>query len=298
MSKNLLSTNGLSFERLRAFLEISEARGISRAAKGNSSRQSQFSRQLTELEAFFGTPLVNRGRGIAFSLTETGRRLKAVTAQHFAALEELKQRSAHGPLTFRIGAGEIVLTWLVIPVLATMSTLPKNLRISLMNRRSTDIIKGISEGTLELGVIRREPIAAGLRCVALGTIPKVIVSSAGLNRNRTETLMIASMEDGTHDELSSSPQGVKGETIFSCSSYQQMYELVHRGACAAELPVFMAEGFSSRDFRLDKIHQSKTDWKLQIVSDPELDEYRPAAGKLVNELTKAFRARLATSPRP
>ncbi len=298
MLKNLLSTTGLSFERLRAFLEIAEARGISRAAKGNPSRQSQLSRQLAELEAFFGTPLVSRGRGIAFSLTETGRRLKAIAAQHFAALEELKQQSAHGPLTIRIGAGEVLLTWLVIPALATVSRLPQNLHLSFLNRRSADIVAGVSDGTLEMGVIRREPVVSGLRCVPLGTIPKVLVRPAALGRLQLDTLPLAVMDEAEHDELSlASQQAVSGKPIFFCSSYQQMRELVNRGSCAGVLPRFMAEGFSPRDFRIEPLRQSKTDWKLRAVFNPKLIEHRPAAGKLVSEFTDAFRTLLATPAR-
>jgi len=295
MSKNLLSTTGLSFERLRAFLEIAEARGISRAARGNPNRQSQLSRQLAELEAFFGTPLVSRGRGIAFSLTETGRRLKGIAAQHFTALEELKQQPGRGPLTIRIGAGEVLLTWLVIPALATVSRLPENLRLSFLNRRSADIVSGVSEGTLEMGIIRRESATSGLRYVPLGTIPKVLVRPVALDHLRSDALPLAVMDEAMRDELSSaSQQAMSSKTIFFCSSYQQMRELVNRGVCAGELPRFMAEGFSPRDFRVETLRHSKTDWKLQVVSNPRLIEQRLAARRLVSEFTDAFRTLLAT----
>src|SRR6266446_9821941 len=151
MLKNLLGTTGLSFERLRAFLEIAEARGISRASNGNPNRQSQLSRQLAELEVFFGTPLISRGRGVAFGLTERGGLLKAIAAQQFAALEELKQQGDRGPLTIRIAAGEVLLAWFIIPAVAAMSKRPANLRLSLLNRRSADVIAGVADGGIELG---------------------------------------------------------------------------------------------------------------------------------------------------
>jgi DNA-binding transcriptional LysR family regulator len=297
MSKNLLSTSGLSFERLRAFLEIAEARGISRAARGNPNRQSQLSRQLAELEAFFGTPLVSRGRGVAFSLTETGRRLKAIAAQQFTALEELKQQPVRGALTIRIGAGEILLTWLVIPALATVPSLPENLRLSLLNRRSVDIIAGVSDGTLEVGLIHREPPPVGLRWVPLGTITRVLVRPVALNRFAKGTMPLAVMEEAGRDEHSSGPQlTVSGKPTFFCSSYHQMRDLVNRGYCAAVLPRFMVQDFSPHDFHSDPLRQAKADWRLQVLVNPKLIEHRPVAAKLVNELTGAFRS-ILTGPR-
>ena len=57
------ATSGFTIERLRTFCRIAAAGSIAQAAKGDSTRQSQFSRQLKELEEFFGTELARRGRG-------------------------------------------------------------------------------------------------------------------------------------------------------------------------------------------------------------------------------------------
>lgn len=298
MSKNLLSTTGLSFERLRAFLEISENRGISKAAKGNPNRQSQLSRQLAELEVFFGTPLVSRGRGVAFRLTETGRLLKSIVAHDFAALEELKQQSANGPITIRIGAGEVLLTWLVIPALVSVSRLPENLHVSFLNRRSDDILLGVSEGTLEMGIIRSERLSSSLHCVPLGTIPKVLVIPASLYRLPKNALPLAVMDEAVPNTLSSAAtKAGKDKRLFLCSSYQQMRELVCRGCCAGVLPRFMADGFSLADFRTEPLRQTKSDWRLQAIFNPKIIEHRPAAWKLVSEFTEAFRKLLATPTR-
>ena len=41
----LFAAGGLSLERLRSFLAVAEAGSIAKAAKGDPTRQSQFSRQ-------------------------------------------------------------------------------------------------------------------------------------------------------------------------------------------------------------------------------------------------------------
>ena len=60
MFENLFSEHGLSLERLRTLQLVSEAGSIAAAARGDTTRQSQYSRQLKELEQFFGTTLTRR----------------------------------------------------------------------------------------------------------------------------------------------------------------------------------------------------------------------------------------------
>ena len=72
MSDDLLQHSGLSLDRLQSFCCVAEAGGVTKAAKGDPARQSLFSRQIKELEEFFGVELMRRsGRGVA--LTEAGR---------------------------------------------------------------------------------------------------------------------------------------------------------------------------------------------------------------------------------
>jgi len=51
------AVGGFTIERLRAFCRIAESGSIVLAAKGDPTRQSQFSRQVKGLEEFFGTKL-------------------------------------------------------------------------------------------------------------------------------------------------------------------------------------------------------------------------------------------------
>jgi hypothetical protein len=45
----LFSLAGLSLDRLRTFLRVAEAGNLSKAAQGDVTKQSQFSRQIKEL---------------------------------------------------------------------------------------------------------------------------------------------------------------------------------------------------------------------------------------------------------
>ena len=54
MFRDLFQTTGLTLERLHSFLMVAEAGGVTKAAGGDPNRQSLFSRQIKELEEFFG----------------------------------------------------------------------------------------------------------------------------------------------------------------------------------------------------------------------------------------------------
>lgn len=60
MFENLFSIGGLSIERLKSFIDVAERGSIARVADGDPSRQSLISRQIGELESFFGVELTKR----------------------------------------------------------------------------------------------------------------------------------------------------------------------------------------------------------------------------------------------
>src|SRR5476651_2050856 len=79
MFDQMLSKGGLSLDRLNNFCRIAEAGGITKAAGGDPGKQSLYSRQIKELETFFGLELkVRQGKGIA--LTDAGQRLAGLHA--------------------------------------------------------------------------------------------------------------------------------------------------------------------------------------------------------------------------
>ena len=71
MFKKLLSQRGISLDRLRNFAAVAESGSIARVADGDPVRQSLISRQIGELEEFFGVELTRR-RGKGGVLGEVG----------------------------------------------------------------------------------------------------------------------------------------------------------------------------------------------------------------------------------
>jgi DNA-binding transcriptional LysR family regulator len=82
---------GISIERLQTFCAVVSDGSIAAAAQGDPNRQSQFSRQLKELEQAIGAKLF-RKEGKVLKLTDTGRQFAVITLGFFNALEELRER--------------------------------------------------------------------------------------------------------------------------------------------------------------------------------------------------------------
>src|SRR3990167_3239045 len=110
-------STGLSIHRLLSFLQGAAPGAFPPPAPRNPIRQSQLSRQVGELEAHFGTPLLERrGRGIV--VTPAGERLAAVVRELQRGLDEVKTERADAPLPFTFGAGDSLLQWWVVPRIA------------------------------------------------------------------------------------------------------------------------------------------------------------------------------------
>lgn len=99
-------------ERLGNFCSVADAGSIVGAAKGDPVRQSLISRQIRELESFFGVELVRR-RGRGLELTEAGRELAAVGRENFKGLADYAARCRGAAWTARIVASNSVITWLL-----------------------------------------------------------------------------------------------------------------------------------------------------------------------------------------
>jgi len=105
MFNGLFSRNGLSLDRLRNFLEVAEVGSIAKAAPDDVSRQSLISRQIRELEEFFGVELTVR-RGKTLAISPAGERLSVLIREQFRDLLDFQREQKQVWKTFSIGAGD------------------------------------------------------------------------------------------------------------------------------------------------------------------------------------------------
>lgn len=121
MFEHLFAERGLSLDRLKTLIEVAKAGSIAAAARGDSARQSLYSRQIKELEEFFGVELAAR-RGKVLALTRSGWELVRLASESLCLLDDFKSRSRNLPYRFTIGAGDSLHAWWLLPCLRTSSS--------------------------------------------------------------------------------------------------------------------------------------------------------------------------------
>ena len=175
--------SGFTIERLRAFCKIAESGSIVLAAKGDPTRQSQFSRQVKELEEYFGTKLLERA-GKTIRLTDDGRKLALLTQAYFRSVEEMRASSAKDEV-IRIGAGESVFRWLIMPRLVELQNLATTVRLEFLTKNTAQSVESVKAGHLDLAIIRREAADDSLTALPCGSLDYALVVPRKLLPSRT-----------------------------------------------------------------------------------------------------------------
>jgi DNA-binding transcriptional LysR family regulator len=265
MFEKLFAHSGLSLDRLRSFLEIVTAGGISAAAKGDSNRQSQYSRQLKELEQYFGCPLLQRGRG-PIKLTEAGRQLREMLTHTFGAFDELRACCAQEPLELRLGAGESLIQWFLLPRLGDLTTGPQALTLTLENLRTQEILSGLREGSLDFGIVTRLEPGPTLASAPLGrleyrlAVPKQSVPAEEGQRSPSDILdgLALAMLEGSPStwqaiEREARKRKLRLNVRLRLSSYPQLVQAVRCLGLAAILPTLAGESLEADHVQLRRL---------------------------------------------
>ena len=179
MITGLLSEGGISLDRLQNFCRVAAAGGVTRAAKGDATKQSLYSRQVKELEEFFGAELIRRkGRGIV--LTSAGQRLHNIAREQFAALSDFKIECLGQPLEIVFGAGESIIQWLLLPRLAAIEKKLPNAQHKFLNLPNAEIIQRLNDGLIDFGIVRKSEVTKPLSSVPLGRMGFSLFASKGM----------------------------------------------------------------------------------------------------------------------
>jgi DNA-binding transcriptional LysR family regulator len=279
---------GISLDRLLTFCKVAEAQSVSRAARGNASRQSQFSRQIKELEAFFQTKLIERCPG-GVELTPAGQELHRMAEAQILGLMRFRQEQAVEPDKLRMLAPDFLINWLILPQLAKLRQIFPEARLDLsanqggMMIQPQDHVCGVSlcwskpdkktEQQNELGTLRTALF-----------VPKATVAEvrdeAGI-RELAQRLVLR--DAGCHPVISLSTQDGKvnaGEVVGLYSDLQQA-DLVAAGGFAAVLPALAVQRLPEERFwrfplpkgnRFERkvvVHFTKDEFGLKRIPEPK-----------------------------
>lgn len=298
MFAELLSEGGLSLERLRSFCLVAQAGGVTKAAKGDGAKQSLFSRQIKELEEFFGAELMRRkGRGI--ELTAAGGRLNVVARECFTALLDFKSGCQGLPVEVVIGAGESVLDWVLLPRLGEVRARLPNMRLKFLNLATSEVVRRLAEGVIDFGVVRKDAVARPLRCAPLGVIGYSLfvpagLGAAGAGARALEGLPLATLEGEGSFRRELAAMARKNRVALKieaeCASFPLVARAVATGCMAGILPSVAAVDVArlgAREVKLGVLGGLRRE--MCLAWSPRGLRIRPALEKASEVLALAFR---------
>ncbi|WP_298844227.1 hydrogen peroxide-inducible genes activator [uncultured Roseobacter sp.] len=147
---------GLTLKQLRYFEALARHQHFGRAADACSISQPALSQQIKELEAMFGTPLVERGRR-EIRLTPIGLGLLEKARQILLTVEELDDlvRAAQGPLSGRLRLGIIptVAPYFLPTIIADLAGRFPGVDLNLREAVTHSLIGDLQDGRIDLAVV-------------------------------------------------------------------------------------------------------------------------------------------------
>lgn len=304
MYEHLLSTKGLSVERLHALVLLSEHGSLIKAAKGDPSVQSRYSHYLRELSGFAGKELTEKD-GRSIKLTAAGQELAALAKHQFQALHEYRSRVSGSIQQVYIGAGDSLLPWLVIPAVGALRLLGTKQGIKVENLRTGAVVQHLQEQRLHFGLVRHNAVTEGLASEEVCVVRYIIVVPRRIAPRRLD-LRTALLECphamvGGDGELVNRLHALAAEhsggfqPALVCDSYGQCMAAVRTGAYAAVLPTQVWQKDPDLDCEVvDEESLAELDRPIDLAWSPRnlevlgagLDAFRTAlASALIEEAT-------------
>jgi DNA-binding transcriptional LysR family regulator len=248
---------GISLERLGSFLKVADAGSFVRAAEGDPVRQSQFNRQVSELEKALGAPLTaRRGRGI--ELTAAGERLAIAVRELVTCFDDMEKGEDEAPLRFTLGAGDSLLQWWVVPRLGELGTRVPRAIPRLTALSSEEIVAQLLDGRLDFGLVRAGAAPRGLVAKPLGEveyalfvpkrlIPRGVPADAAALVAAVPLALQQSEPELNERLLGLAGRGKKIEAALECETFPQAYRAMRSGSYAAVLPAIIDTRISQRE---------------------------------------------------
>jgi DNA-binding transcriptional LysR family regulator len=301
MFAELLQEGGLSLDRLQSFCLVAQAGGVTKAARGDPAKQSLFSRQIKELEEFFGAELMRRkGRGVV--LTGAGARLNVITRECFASFLDFKKQCKNQPVEIVIGAGESVIQWLLMPRLEQIREGLPNVRFKFLNLPTDEAVKRLVDGLIDFALVRKDAITRPLQAMALGImgyslfVPRGLCTPHGRKEGLKvlDCLPLATLEgEGRFRSVLSAiarKQGLRVNIQIECSSFPLAACAVARGKVAAVLPTIAAAELVVTGAEQVAFSFLKTfDREMCLATSPRLIRIRPVLENVATVLYQACR---------
>ncbi|MBU4199770.1 MAG: LysR family transcriptional regulator [Verrucomicrobia bacterium] len=291
---NLFARRGLSLDRLRVLLEIADAGGIAKAVGKDPVRQSQYSRQLKELEEYFGVELTRRD-GKSLVLTRAGQQLADIIRQNFLGLADFATACAHEPAIFHLGAGDSLIHWKVLPHIGAFQKVFPAIIMSIRNLQTAQIIDALHSLRLDFGIMRRNAIPSVFKSVSLGKmeyalfVPKQLLpGSSGktcewVMNNVPMVAMDSSGEFARKLDEMMRRSRIKMNIRLECESFPAACHAIQSGCYAGILPTMAATDLPEDKFvRIEAPLFKRLSREIALAWNPRIMRLRSASVEIAS----------------
>lgn len=286
--------SGLSLDRLKTLLEVGAAGSIVKAAAGDPVRQSQFSRQIKELEDFFRAKLVERqGKGIR--LSARGRELARISRFFLLGLSNFQQGCLAEEQVFRVGASATFVRQFLLPALFARDD-------GSLAHFATEVIpedeieRRLHDLSLDFGIVTRESLSHPLKTQRIGTwtlelwVPKALghteKSAMELLKNGTLPFVLATVEM----ESLNCQWNSKLQPTLACDSFSDASLSLESERYAAVVPSFLAPNKRNGPFfRLRLPDLAHAAFGHYLAWNPRLLRLNPPAGICLERLCELLK---------
>ncbi len=298
MFAKLFAESGISLDRLRALLEVGAAGSIVRAAGGDPVRQSQFSRQIKELEDFFRTRLIER-HGKGTRLTASGRELARISRFFMLGLSNFQRGCLAEEQTFRIGSSATFNRQFLLPVLSSPQLRKGGARYTSEVAGDEEVERRLHDLTLDFGVVGNAEPSRPLQTKDLGEwklelwAPRALRFSESKAAEAYERGQLPLALAGELRGLGVIPNK-RWEATLVCDSFLDSRLALEGQGIAAWLPSFLAPSKDVRSFL--RVHIPKIDsraFHFYLAWNPRLLRLNPHAVRRRDWLAEALSAQMA-----
>jgi len=176
--EELFKTQVPTAEQFHALVKFVEHGSLAKAFGKGKSAQTSATQQLTRIDGCLGIR-TRKSSGSTKIPTDEALELALFARDFFQKLEDFKLRTDRKPNSFVIGAGESLTFFLLLPALSKAGNWRSSIELQLHNLRSHEIVSGLLNGSIDLGLVRAT------------AIKKDLVSKKRLKFHRLSTLSYA-----------------------------------------------------------------------------------------------------------
>lgn len=299
MFAKLFAESGLSLDRLKALLAVGAAGSIVKAAAGDPVKQSQYSRQIKELEDFFRVKLVERhGKGIR--LTANGKELARISRFFLLGLSNFQRGCLAEEQTFRIGASATFIRQFLLPVVSGTAASKSDTRYIVETISDDEIERRLHDLTLDFGVTVRTTISRPLQLKELGKWRLNLWVPLALHKT-DKAAALAFKQRRLPLALAAKELEILGADAFSdhdcrllCDDFLQAVAALSEQRIGTVLPDYLNPNTGAESFLRLRMEKFGSAFPFQLAWNPRLLRLNPHAARSQEFLVEALTRQLKT----